>query len=62
MVIKDTSSEFLVTKARQQREYIEILYDRYPKLKMIELPMFPYEIKGMDKLKDIEENLFQEVS
>ena len=61
-VIKDTSSEFLVTKARQQREYIEILHDRYPKLKLVELPMFPHEIKGMDKLKDIEKNLFQEVS
>jgi arsenite-transporting ATPase len=58
-VIKDISSEFLATKAKQQREYVEVLYDRYPKLKMIELPMFPYEIKGMDKLKDIEKNLFQ---
>ena len=58
-MIKDTSSEFLVTKARQQSEYIEILHDRYPKLKLVEIPMFPHEIKGMDKLKDIEKNLFQ---
>ena len=48
-----------VTKARQQREYIEILHDRYSKLRLIEIPMFPHEIKGMDKLKDIEKNLFE---
>ena len=61
-VIKDTSSEFLVVKARQQREYIEILHDSYPDLKMVELPMFPHEIKGLDKLRGIERHLFKESS
>jgi len=59
-VIKDTSSEFLLTKARQQRKYIEILHDEYPNVTMIELPMFPHEIKGVDKLKDIRRSLFEE--
>lgn len=61
-VIKDTSSEFLVTKAKQQREYIEILRDTYPNVRMVELPMFPHEIKGVDRLKDIRRNLFEEES
>ncbi|MBM3182822.1 MAG: ArsA family ATPase [Chloroflexi bacterium] len=58
-VIKDTSSEFLVTKARQQREYIDLLQSRYPDLEKVELPMFPREIKGIDRLKDVGKSLFQ---
>lgn len=59
-VIKDTSSDFLLTKSRQQQEYIGLLRRRYPKVKMVELPMFPREIKGMSRLKDIEKHLFAE--
>lgn len=58
-VIKDTSSEFLLTKSRQQREYIDLLQSRYPDLEKIELPMFAREIKGLDRLQDISKNLFQ---
>ena len=57
-VIVDSSSEFLVTKARQQRQYIELLHDRYHYMEIIELPMFSREIKGMERLKDIEKSLF----
>lgn len=57
-VIKDNGSEFLLTKARQQRAYIEALHGSYTDLKMIELPMFPREIKGIDRLRDIEKGLF----
>jgi arsenite-transporting ATPase len=58
-VIKDTSSEFLLTKSRQQREYIELLQRRYPDLEKTELPMFSREIKGIDRLQDIWASLFQ---
>ncbi len=57
-VIVDLSSEFLVTKARQQRRYIELLHDRYHYMEIVELPMFPREIKGVERLKDIEKSLF----
>jgi arsenite-transporting ATPase len=57
-VIVDSSSEFLVTKARQQRQYIELLHDRYHYMEIVELPMFSREIKGMERLKDIEKSLF----
>ena len=57
-VITDSASEFLVTKAQQQRRYIELLYDRYHYMKIVELPMFPREIKGVERLKDIEKSLF----
>jgi arsenite-transporting ATPase len=57
-VIKEPSSEFLVTRAEQQRRYIELLRERYRHLKVTELPMFPLEVKGMDRLRDISESLF----
>ena len=60
-VIKDTSSEFLISKARQQHMYINVLHDSYPDLKIAELPMFPHEIKGMNRLKDIQAELFEEI-
>ena len=61
-VIRDTSSGFLLTKAKQQGGYIRILRDSYPDVKIVELPMFPHEIKGMDKLRVIQRNLFEEAN
>lgn len=58
-IVKDESSDFLLTKARQQRHYINLIYDRYPDLEIIELPMFPYELQGLDRLREIEKVLFQ---
>jgi len=57
-VVKDESSDFLLTKARQQRNYLRLIYNRYPDLEIIELPMFPYELKGLDRLREIEKILF----
>lgn len=57
-VITDTSSEFLRAKASQQRGYIDMLRNKYPNLKMVELPMFPHEIKGVDRLREIQARLF----
>jgi arsenite-transporting ATPase len=57
-VINDTSAEFLRAKASQQRGYIDILHNKYPNIIMVELPMFPHEIKGRDKLKEIQARLF----
>ena len=52
-VIKDEGSEFLLTKAEQQREYIKILHDRYADMKIVEIPMFSREIKGMGRLRNL---------
>jgi arsenite-transporting ATPase len=61
-VIEDVSSEFLHAKSQQQRSYIDRLHGRYPDLKMVELPMFPHEIKGVNKLMEIESRLFLELN
>lgn len=58
-VIVDLSSEFLVTKAQQQKRYIELLHDKYHYMEIVELPMFSREIKGVERLKDIEKSLFK---
>jgi len=57
-VVKTGDSDFLRTKARQQRSYLELIYDRYRDLQIIELPMFPYELKGLARLKEVERVLF----
>jgi len=57
-VVKTEGSDFLLTKARQQKNYLELIYDRYSDLPIIELPMFPYELKGLERLREVEKILF----
>jgi len=58
-VVKTNDSSFLAMKAVQQRKYLDMIYDRYSHLEIVELPMCPYEIKGLARLKEIEISLFQ---
>lgn len=57
-VVKIEDSLFLRTKARQQRPYLKQIYEKYPGLKSIEIPMFPQEVKGIERLKEVEKSLF----
>jgi len=57
-VIKDTTSDFWLIKAQQQQEYIETIREKYPDVNKIELPLFPREIRGVTRLRDIEGKLF----
>lgn len=58
-VVKKNDSKFLTMKASQQRKYLDMIYERYSHLNIVELPMCPYEIKGLARLKEIEVSLFQ---
>jgi len=58
-VVKTEDSDFLAIKTRQQKKYLELIYDRYSDLGIVELPMLPYEVKGLERLKEIESNLFK---
>jgi len=58
-VVKAEVSDFWVTKARQQKTYLELIYNKYGGLPIVELPMFPYELKGLDRLDEVEKILFQ---
>ena len=57
-VVKQGGSDFLLTKARQQEDYLKAIYDRYSELEIVELPMFPYELKGLARLREVERILF----
>ena len=58
-VVKAPDSEFLQTRARQQQEYLEHIYERYSHLKIVELPMFPQEVKGLERLREVGRILFE---
>lgn len=57
-VIKENDSDFLTMKANQQKRYLDMIYEQYHHLRIIELPMCPFEIKGIARLKRIESALF----
>jgi arsenite-transporting ATPase len=59
-VIKAKDSEFLLLKARQQERYLEAIYDRYSDLPIVEIPMFPYEVKGLSRLEEVVKILFED--
>ncbi len=57
-VIKTDESEFLRNKARQQRGYVDHIHTKYTDLKITELPLFPYELKGLPRLAEVARLLF----
>jgi len=59
-VIRARDSEFLVLKARQQDRYLEAIYGRYSGLPIVEIPMFPYEVKGLSRLEEVSGILFED--
>jgi len=56
-VVTEPDSSFLQSKAEMQQSYISEIVTRYRQNQRI-LPLFPYEIKGMAKLKEVERMLF----
>jgi arsenite-transporting ATPase len=57
-VIESDESEFLKSKAAQQRRYLDMIHERFSGVDIVELAMRPYEIKGIERLKEIEKSLF----
>lgn len=57
-VVKAEGSSFLSTKASHQKKYLDAIHDKYSSLTLIELPLFPYEIKGLDRLNEVAARLF----
>lgn len=51
------NSDFLEQKARQQEGYLRLLRERYP-FEIIEVPLFPGEIKGLAGLERVRQALF----
>ena len=58
-VIKNADSEFNRRRMEMQSKYIRMLIDEYgARMKLILLPLFPYEMKGVESLRELEKVLF----
>ena len=59
-VIQKADCEFHRLRSDMQQNYIKILKDQYSqRIELIETPLFPHEIKGVEKIKKISEILFR---
>jgi len=52
-VARGNSSEFLRLKSEQQKPYIEKVKKSFAHLEIIEVPLYPQEVKGTKKLEEI---------
>lgn len=58
-VIRRADCDFHKMRQEMQRSYIKILSDQYAhRIRLIETPLFPHEIKGVEKISRISEILF----
>ena len=58
-VVRTEESPFLRTKAREQRRYLEHIHGKYSGLEITEVPMFPQEVRGLQRLAEVKKILFQ---
>jgi len=61
-VLRAHGAGFLETRMRQQKGYLDTIYRRCAGLPVVELSMFPYELKGLERLKEAETALFSSPS
>jgi arsenite-transporting ATPase len=57
-VVKTEDSSFLRSRALQQRSYLKEIHEKYSYLNIVELPLFPWEVKGIASLKEVAGILF----
>lgn len=58
-VIVDPDCGFLRQRMEMQRPYIRMLSEEYDgRMTLIKLPLLPYEVKGVERLREVEELLF----
>lgn len=59
-VIQEADCDFHKARSEMQQNYLNILRDQYSdRIKLIPTPLFPHEIKGVEKIKKISEILFE---
>ena len=58
-VIKDIgNSAFLKEKSNQQQQYLELISRIYSQMQIVVIPLFPHEIKGIERLHQVERSLY----
>lgn len=58
-VIRDDGSDFLHERSTQQQAYLDLIRGRYAGMRITGVPMFPHEIKGIERIKEVAEVLFK---
>jgi arsenite-transporting ATPase len=59
-IIKEADCDFHKMRREMQQNYIKILNDLYShRIRLIEIPLFPHEIKGVERINRISEILFK---
>jgi arsenite-transporting ATPase len=59
-LVRDDGSDFLRTKACQQQKYLDLIREKCSLLRIVEVPLFPLEIKGLVRLEKVAAVLFPE--
>ena len=54
----DDGSDFLHERSLQQQAYLETIRERYSGLNITGIPMFPREIKGIDRIREVADVLY----
>ncbi|MBN1689593.1 MAG: ArsA family ATPase [Dehalococcoidia bacterium] len=57
-VVKTADSPFLRQRAAQQQGYLSTIHGKYGHLQVTELPMFPQEVRGIEKIRAMAMELF----
>ena len=58
-VIVNPDCDFHRRRKEMQRPYIKMLDDEYSdRMTLVKLPLLPYEVKGVERLKEVEKFLF----
>lgn len=52
-VVRVTDSPFLRRKSAQQQPHLERLHERYGHVPIVEIPLFPEEVRGIDRLQTV---------
>ena len=56
-VVQDCDSPFLERRMRQQRQHLRHLHEAYGYLPIVEIPLFPEEVRGLDRLRSVGDRL-----
>jgi arsenite-transporting ATPase len=61
-VVRDADSPFLRRKGEQQQPQLASLRQRYGHLPISEIPLFPYELRGIERLREVAAVLYPMVT
>jgi anion-transporting ArsA/GET3 family ATPase len=60
-VIEGAECDFLEQRMAMQQPYVALLEEDYrDTMNLTKLPLLPYEVKGVDRLKEVERRLFRD--